>query len=353
MTLSFGIRRLGALAVAFAVLALAPVAARADDKLLVVSGSTVTGFFEVLESVAQRAGFYKDVHLTVEKQYVGSAGVAAQLVASGNADAATISLEPIITGYDKGLRLQAFFSQDPEYDYALGVLDGSPIRTLADFKGTVLGEIAANSPVEISVNAMLEGAGLKKSDVTYIPIGTGAQAVAALTSGKVAGAAFPYPELTLYEALLGAKFRFFRNPILKDIPNLAFVSTPATIAAKADLLKRYVRAQVMAAIFIRENPRLAARYFVEGAGMRVTDEAVQNEARLLELSQDQLPGNDPMSMRIGEVPERGIGIYAKFMYDNGVANALVPASAVVTDQFIAYGNAFDHAALIARAKQMH
>ena len=52
-----------------------------------------------------------------------------------------MSIEPIILGWNKGVRLKAFFSRDPRYDYLLAVLDNSPIRSLADFKGKDIGEI--------------------------------------------------------------------------------------------------------------------------------------------------------------------------------------------------------------------
>jgi NitT/TauT family transport system substrate-binding protein len=200
---------------------------------------------------------------------------------------------------------------------------------------------------------MLQGAGLKKGDVSYIPIGTGAQAISALTSGKVSGAAFPYPELALYEAMGHVKFRFFHHPILKDIPNVAYAATPATIAAKGDILKRFVRAHVEAAIFIRENPEAAARMFVQGSGLKVTPEAIQDEINLLGFSQDQLPGVDPTNQRIGYMPLRGLNVYANFMAANGLANSVVPASAIVTNDFIAYGNDFNRRAFIARARATH
>jgi hypothetical protein len=40
------------------------------------------------------------------------------------------------------------------------------------------------------------------------------------------------------------------------------------------------------------------------------------------------------------------------MRDNGLTQQIVPASAIMTDQYIAYANDFDHAAFIAQAKQM-
>jgi NitT/TauT family transport system substrate-binding protein len=234
----------------------------------------------------------------------------------------------------------------------LAVLDASPIKTLADFKGTTIGEYSVGSAAEIPANSELAGAGLKRSDYTYLPIGAGAQAIAAMTSGRVAGVAFPYPELLTYATFAGQKYRYFWHPILKDIPASSYAASPATIASKADQLRRFSRALVEAAILIRENPQLAARYFVSGSGQKVTDEAVANEARLLAVSQDLLAGYDPASTSIGSSPLRGAAVLAKFMYDNGLTNQIVPASAIATNQFIAYANDFDHAAFIARVKRM-
>jgi NitT/TauT family transport system substrate-binding protein len=343
---------LGAATLALAALFTAPKPAAADDSLTLIAGAQQTAFFEILEYVAEDAGFFKEEHLNVDVQFAGNPGSAAQLVASGKGDICSISTEPIIQGYDKGLRLQAFFSRDPQYLWVLAVLADSPIRTLADFKGTTLGEYSPGSPAEISTNAMLQGAGLKKSDVNYLVIGGGAQAITALTDKKVAGAAFPYPELAIYEANAGQKYRFFWNPILKDIGDVGFAARPDTIQTKTDALKRFSRALAESAILIRENPQVAARYFLQGAGIKPTDEARRNEINLLNISQDQLPGTNPASKQIGLMSSLGMGVYAKWMAEAGMTPRVVPAADIVTDQFIAYANDFDHRAFIARVKAL-
>jgi NitT/TauT family transport system substrate-binding protein len=345
-------RFIALLAGAAVALALAPGPADADDALSVIAGANQTAFFEVLNNVAQLAGFYKEQHLNVTTQYAGSPNIAAQLLSSGKGDIGGMSIEPIILGYEKGIRLTAFFTRDPSYDYVLGVLADGPVKSLSDLKGATLGEFSVGSPAEISTNAMLEGAGLKKSDVTYIPIGSGAQAISALTTGKVAGAAFPFPELASYEVIAGLKFRYFFNPLLRDVGNTAYVATPATIQNKGDLLQRFARANAMAAVLVRENPRLAARYFLQGAGVKITDKSLDDETRLLELDRDQLPGTDPESKRIGLLPTLGIQLYIRFLAGAGLIAQIPPTSAIATDQFIAYANDFDHNALIARVKQM-
>jgi NitT/TauT family transport system substrate-binding protein len=325
----------------------------ADDQLTVVSGSFPTAFYEVLGDVADEAGFYKEQHLDVTEQYAGAAALAVQSVGAGKGDVGAVGTEPIIQGYEKGVREVAFLSRNPHLQQVIGVLDSSPIRTLADFKGTTLGELSLGQSSEVYTAVMLAGAGLKKSDYSFAAIGNGAQAIQALTTGKVAGAAFPYPELRIYQVAANLKFRFFYEPVLKDISDVAFVATPQTIQTKADILKRFARATVEAAILVRVNPALAAKYFVEKLGMKVTDQAIANETKLLDISQDSLPGDNPMSNTIGEVSPLGMKVLTKFMYDNGLTTIPVPVSAIMTNQFTAYANDFDHKAFIAKVKAMH
>jgi NitT/TauT family transport system substrate-binding protein len=343
------------IAIAGALLALiaSPTAAVANGKLVVISGSQPTAYFEVLGDVAEYAGLFKAEGVDVDINYAGNPYSAAQLVASGKGDVCSLALEPIIQGYDKGIRLTSFFARDPNYEYVLAVPADSPIKTLADFKGQSIGEYSPGSGAEVSTNSMLQGAGLKPSDYSYIPIGNGAQAINALSTKKVAGAAFPYVELAIYEVNFGQKYRFFWHPILKDVGDVGYAASPATIQNKSDELKRFSRAIAKAAILIRVNPDLAAKYFLEGEQLKSTPEALANEARLLEATVNQLPGYDPDSKTIGKMSTNGMGFLAQFLYQNGLTKEVVPTSAIVDDQFITYANDFDHAAFAAEARKMH
>jgi NitT/TauT family transport system substrate-binding protein len=275
-----------------------------------------------------------------------------QAVGAGKGDIGAVGVEPLVQGYEHGVRMVAFFSRNPHLQQVLGVLDDSPIRTLADFKGATIGELTLGQSSEYYANSMLAGAGLKKTDYSFAAIGSGAQAIAALQSKKADAVAFPEPELRLYEVTAHLKFRLFYEPILKDVTDAAYVASPATIATKGDLLRRFSRAIVEAAILIRENPQLAARYFVESTGLKVTDEAIASEVRLLSISQDMLPGIDPESKRIGAVPLRGMELLTHFMQDNGITTQLAPARELLADQFVDYANDFDRQAFIARVKAM-
>ena len=344
-------RRCAAFAVAALAFATAVQPARADDTLTVIGGADQAGFFEFIDHVAEYGGFFKAEHLHVEKSYA-SPPIAAQLVASGKADIYAAAVEPVMSGWQHGLRLQFFFSRDPQFSLVLGVLDDSPIKTLADFKGATLGTTSAGGPTEVAAASMLAGAGLKKGDYSFLPIGVGAAGLSAIVDKRVDGAAFPNVELGMDEIIGNVKMRIFEHPILNTIGDAGFAATPATIQAKSDELRRYCRALVEAAILIHVNPRLAARYFLQGAGLKVDDVAIVRELRILNLLHDELPGVDPLDKQIGSMPPRDLGVLIHFFAEQGLIPTVIPTDDFVTDRFIGYANDFDHRAFIAAAKRM-
>lgn len=325
-------------------------AARAADTLTIIEGASAPGLQDALELVAEGAGFYRNERLDVRKEYASNASLAAQLVAAGKADVASLAVEPVLTGWERGLRLQFFFARASRLSYVLAVPAASPIRTLADFKGADIGETTTGSSGEVSAGSMLAGAGLRKGDYAYIPIGYGARALDAIATKRVAGVAFPHAELITMEAVQDAKFRYFRSPILKDVANVGYAALPATIAAKADVLQRFCRAIAEAAFFIRKNPAAAARLFLAGTGVKITPESLRVKTLELTLLEDDLPAADAASRRIGYLPPQGLALYSKYIVDYGIAHQVVPPDALVTDRFIHAANEFDRKAVIAPAK---
>lgn len=350
-------RALGCLAAMLIAAAGLPLPAAANDVLIVSGNSSPQSIYAVIDDTALFGGFFKEEHLDVTIQYknrpgqVATALAGSQFVASGAGDIATTTLEPVLQNYGTGLRLQAFFARDPSYEFVLAVLEDSPIKTLADFRGAKIGEITAHGTSEI-LTAALAGAGVKRSEFTYVPIGQGESAIAALASKKVDGAAFPFVELASYEVKAHLKFRYLWDPLTRDISDASYSATPATIAAKPDLIARFARAIVKAAIVVRENPKVAARYFLQGAGIPITEQSLRDETALLNLIQSKLPAVDPLSKKIGYNSPRGIDVYSKYLFANGVTTQIVPASILVTNRFIEAANDFDHKAFIARAKAL-
>jgi NitT/TauT family transport system substrate-binding protein len=233
----------------------------------------------------------------------------------------------------------------------MAVLDSSPIRTIADFKGKNIGVINIGSAGQVTSELMLAGAGLLPGDVTFSPIGVGPQALQALLSGRVDGLGYPYGEVVPLEVVGNVTMRVFRHPLLKDIGISGFAATPAVVAAKGDLLRRFCRAIVKGAIFVRENPAVSARYFLAAFGTKMTPEALQNEVKELTLLEDDLPAADPANKRIGLLSINGLQLYSRILADRGMTRQVVPAAAVATNQFVDFANAFDHRSVEAFARR--
>jgi NitT/TauT family transport system substrate-binding protein len=329
-----------------------PRPAQADESLSIIAGSSAPGIFDILEIVADGAGYYKAEHLTVSKDYASSASTAAQLVSIGKADVASLSVEPVLQGYEKGLRLTFFLSRQARYSYVMAVTSDSPIRLIGDFKNAQIGEPNTGSAAEVSSRSMLAGAGLTPSDYTFVPIGTGAVGLSAIAARRVAGVSFPNLEIVTDTVVGHLSFRVFRHPILKDIGNVGYAVLPATLVTKADALKHFSRAIVEAALFIHANPAAAARLYLAATQQKITPDALATMTRVLALLEDDLPAADASNKRIGAMSTQGLELYSKFLVDAGMAHQVVPGSAVATDQFIPFANDFDHQALIARAKAM-
>jgi NitT/TauT family transport system substrate-binding protein len=325
-----------------------------DETLSIIAGNPAPGIFDTLEIIADGAGYYKQQHLVVSKDYAANPGTAAQLVATGKADVASLSLEPVLLGTEHGLHLVAFLSRQARFSYVLAVLSDSPIKTLADFKGvSTIGEANAGSSAEPAIASMLNGVGIPSSAFSFVPIGIGASGLSAFTSHRIQASAFPFLEIVNDTVGGGVTFRVFRHPILKDIGNVGYAATPATLQSKADQLRRFSRAIVEASLFVRLNPSAAARLYLQGSNQKVTPDALRTTTRVLTLLQDDFPAADPASRRIGLVSPRNMELYSRYLAQYGFLKAPVVGTSIATDQFIGYANDFDHKALEAQILRMH
>jgi NitT/TauT family transport system substrate-binding protein len=334
------------------VLSCAPAPAVADDTLSVVLGTGLPPLMDTLDLVAQGAGFYHDEHLNVTKIIVKGAAEALQACADNTADICPIGIERMFTGYELGIHAQLFLAWASRYTYVLAVLDDSPIKTLTDFKGASIGvhELGPTSTGQATVTSMLGNAGLQNGDYTFAPIGF--NNLDALTSKRVAGAGFPYYEMIPFQ-VAGAKLRIFENPILKETPSGGYGASPATIQTKGDALRRFSRAIVRAALLVRLNPAASARLMLQANGKPFTEDDVQLYTHELTLWEGSLPAADPSNKHIGFFPPAGEDVYSKLLADFGLTKAPVPVSAVVTNQFNAFANDFDHQAVAALANKLH
>jgi NitT/TauT family transport system substrate-binding protein len=345
------VRNLGLGALALLLVGFRP--ALADDALALVLGGQTPELMNTLNLTAEGAGFYKQERLKVSLTLVKGSLEARQTCSSGQFDICPIGIEPLITDYNKGIRLKMFLSRAAKFTYVYGVLEDSPIKSLTDFKGKVIGVHSSDgSTAQGATESGLTVAGLKSSDYKLVTIGRDDDAMGALVSGKVDGAALPYYEFIPY-IIAGRKLRFFPHPALADVTNSGYAISPAVMAAKSDQVKRFSRAIVKSALLIRYNPQAAARAILVALGKPYNDADLKRKTAELNAWEAYLPAGDPTGDRIGAINKAGVQTYMDLMKSAGVISDTVPVSEIVTDQFVGPANDFDHAAFEAYAKSLH
>src|ERR1700761_6793598 len=110
-------------------------AGHARGKSLILQvGSQVPSVSTLLFYVAEKAGFLAEEDLDFDVRYTANAPTAMQLVAAGNADVGVLTAEPLILGYEKGLRGKMFFVHQKPLNYYIAVPEASPIKSIADLK---------------------------------------------------------------------------------------------------------------------------------------------------------------------------------------------------------------------------
>jgi ABC-type nitrate/sulfonate/bicarbonate transport system substrate-binding protein len=169
--------------------------------------------------------------------------------------------------------------------------------------------------------------------------------LSALLGKRVDGAVYPVLEFLNDELVAHASFRLFHHPILYNMGNVGYCATPVTIGAKGDALRRFSRAIVKAAVFVRTSPAATARLYLQSTGQPLSAEALASKTLLYTRLRDFFPAANPSNERIGELSPPEMSLYTKYLTDFGLMHSPLPGSAVATDQFIAFANDFNHRAV--------
>ncbi len=160
---------------------------QAKQKLTwVVSSATFEAGTATQTSIPFVAGFFEEEGLEVELKSARGSALGAQLVVTGQADVVHAGTSVgLMVPASKGSPLVAFYNMITQNFQMPAVPEDSPIKTLKDLKGKKLGVIGQATATIPIVKAVLEDAGVDPNkEVTFVDVGYGAQAAAALEAGQ-------------------------------------------------------------------------------------------------------------------------------------------------------------------------
>jgi NitT/TauT family transport system substrate-binding protein len=138
-------------------------------------------------TIAERRGFFKDEGLEVEINDFGGGAKSLQALIGGSVDVVTGAYEHTIRMQAKSQDIQAVceLGRFPAIVIGVKTEKAGDIKTIADFKGKKVGVTAPGSSTAITMQYALVKAGMRPNDVSFIGVGGGAGAVAAMQKGEI------------------------------------------------------------------------------------------------------------------------------------------------------------------------
>jgi ABC-type nitrate/sulfonate/bicarbonate transport system substrate-binding protein len=209
-------------------------------------------------SVARRLDYFKQEGLSVKVQPTkGSSYVTQQLLAE-KVDFGIANGPADIIAFSKNHSVQVPVCYQERAVYYIQVPEGSPVKSVADLKGRVLGTTEVGSGEYPYAEAALRDAGLDpKTDVRLLPIGDGsAETVDAIRNRKVDAYISEGLEFRLMTVRDGLRFTDITPSIFRGIPGSCFVTTKQALQnpAKRKLFVGIARAFLKGVVFGIANP---------------------------------------------------------------------------------------------------
>ncbi len=162
----------------------------------------------------------RNAKIDMKLQATAGATAAAQAVAAGNALYNWGGMASLILAAQQDPSL-VIISFDPRNSFRISVPDSSPIKSVQELKGKIIGSQSFGSAAYLFGRAVITDGGLDPNkDVQWLPIGVGAQATAALKGGMVAAyAGYDSPNAVI-AILLKEKLRDLPSR-LNDLPAMS------------------------------------------------------------------------------------------------------------------------------------
>ena len=179
-------RRTATTLVAAMALGLGGAAHAAKDKITIAVGGKALFYYLPL-TIAEQKGFFKDEGIHVEVVDFAGGSKALQAVVGGSADVVSGAYEHTIKLQAKKQYFTAFVQQAraPQIVLAISNKTMPDYKSLADLKGKKIGVTAPGSSTNMMASFVLDAAGVDPKGVSYIGVGAGAGAIAAMASGQI------------------------------------------------------------------------------------------------------------------------------------------------------------------------
>jgi NitT/TauT family transport system substrate-binding protein len=341
-------------ALAAGAFALAGGSAFAAEKVVIAIGTSV---FDASQANNTSLPFFtkcwEKEGLNVELQPTSSTA-AMQAVLSGQANMVNMGPAAGVIARGKGAPLTAVYvNMRKNFQFPV-VLESSPIKTIADFKGKTMGVFSYGAQMVKVFRGMAAESGLNPdTDLNIVETGVGAQAITALQTGRVDIWGTWDSQIATAENA-GLKLRRFTTPAAEKLTwGGSYFVRDDYVKSNPQAIEKTLRCIAQGSVYAIANPEAAVKAHwqiypaTKPTGIEES-KAFQQALHLLNTRIEFLklkPGE-----KWGEFPHQMVAETVKFMRDTGELQADLDPKVLYTNQFVEGINRFDAKAVEAAAK---
>lgn len=169
--------------------------------------------------------------------------------------------EPLFAGNGAPMGAQIIYNLIPDLNISLAVLEDSPMTSVEDLAGGVIGTWGLGPYADAYVSRSLEPYGMSKDDVTMIETGYGTTPMQALESGEV-DAVLYWPGLYTSWELAGYDIRVLEGTEWSaTMDGIGILTTDEIVEDDPELVEGFSRALAKSAVYLKRFPESAVRLF--------------------------------------------------------------------------------------------
>jgi NitT/TauT family transport system substrate-binding protein len=335
--------------------ALAPASAQLTRVRIAACARTTTAGLGAPFAIATRMGYFRQEGLDVELVNLPGSTDCVKQVATREVEFALPSVEPLAIVRPQGVRARVFYTAYQTNTYGLAVPADSPIQSIADLKGKIIGVTNMSSAGVIIARAQAADHGLNPDrDITIVVAGEGAQP-AAMLRGKQVDALSQFDTQYALVENAGIKLRRLDNADILKFPANGMIALEETLKTRRREAIGLARGYAKGTIFALANPEAAVRIVYDvypHTKPTGKDEAtaVRDDVKVLSARLENLKLEKAGVKRWGENSETNYSAYASFMLKWGVIKEKVEGRDLITTELIDEINRFDPAPVLAEAK---
>lgn len=295
-------------------------------------------------SLPAELGFWKEEGLDVELQGLVGTTAIVQSIETDHTDVGNAGFGTVYPAIAAGSDLKAFYNYTTGMFIYPAVSADSDIETLADLDGKTIGVTSLDGGTVPVIKAYYAAGGSDASKMKVVAVGTGADAAAALKSGRVDALGMYDSVYAVLEQRFDMELRELTSPDFDEagFEGGAFASDEF-ITDHPDASAALGRGIAKATVFAEENPTCAVRLhwkaFPESKPSGVPEKEALDEAILLLETRSKT--STPVDGKWGNATETGINASQQIILDGGSIKSLLPVDDVWTSKYVEQFNDFD------------